>query len=538
MKLKNIILISLTLMSIIYNSSKAATLLVGTGGGDCGFPNILTALNFASSGDTIAVAVGTYSGIEAQLTIDRNLILKGGLSENCQIFTNELTVLQSDLPGAVINVDVSGGNEVTISGFDISGSQLDILSSYTSGIHVTGAGTLKLENTLIHDNQSSLGGGISAINNAIIDISANTEIYSNTSLSAGGGIYCFDCSIFAVDTLIGKKQNGIEMGNSTSNSNASGGGIYAENANIALGVTNITSGTVNVNYNKSNNGSGIALKNSNLSFGFKGSQISYNSSQILEGLAVGTAILGLGDSQVNLTDIKVTDNEFGVALNMKDSSDLMVKSSCSKPPCSEISRNKGTAVRIESDATAFVSQTLIDGNSQTAVLEALSDTHSLITIENSVISNHNNIPDSAELFFTSGFGEIQMWHVTVSNNQDPNNAFNIFRSVNNNSPITFDSGIIYGNSSPDLYANGDPFVQIRSSIIQYPITGGMVNVLQADPLLIDDYHISFNSPAIDLVTEIILPIDIENDLRPQGIAFDAGADEWTDLIFKNGFEQN
>ena len=105
----------------------------------------------------------------------------------------------------------------------------------------------------------------------------------------------------------------------------------------------------------------------------------------------------------------------------------------------------------------------------------------------------------------------------------------------------FDGGIIWGNDVTGLTDNNfNGSVMISNSIIQFPPVG-YPNTLQSDPLFKNpangDYHIKFGSPAVDHFNSVLM-VDFEGDSRPQGLLDDAGADEWTDLIFKNSFEQD
>lgn len=190
---------------------------------------------------------------------------------------------------------------------------------------------------------------------------------------------------------------------------------------------------------------------------------------------------------------------------------------------------------VVNDATALIQKTLMTGNTESS--GAFANQNAVINIENSIISNYNS-PDSY-LFSAASMGEINLTNVTIANNVYPN-ATSLFRTIGANSSIDFIGGIIWGNTFDSLVDDGGNGITISHSIIQYESTG-LTNTIQADPLFTNptngDYHIKYNSPARDHFNSN-LNKDFEGDNRPQGLLDDAGADEWTDLIFNNEFEQN
>jgi len=514
-----------------YNKQGGNTLTVGPNV-QCAFPTIQLAINFAIPGDTIFVADDLIIGTNAKLNIDKELTLVGGLDSTCQVFTANRTYLQLDDFGPVINIDVSGGKNVILSGFDISGAEHSALEDYDGGLVIAGDGSVTITNSHIHDNASFFGGGITVRNGTELILKENTEIYNNTAISNGGGIFCSDSEVKAHDVLIGRFNNGVSQGNVVTGTDNSGGGIYSNTCTVFLGITNSGNGAVEVSYNKSDSGAGIFAYNSGISFTFEGSQIKFNSASTLT-TSQGVAIHAQGNSSVQVHDLQVTDNDSGSLFRATDTADLSITSTCNNPPCSIIARNKGVFAWIVQDATGLIQNSIIKENTESSGV--LTNQNGVLDIENCIISDYNT--PSNGFFSAAALSIINFTNVSIANN-NLSNATSMLRTIGPNSEINFTGGIIWGNTISNLVDDGGSGITVNHSIIQYDATD-LTNTIQADPLFNNpddgDYHITYDSPARDHFNSS-LNNDFEGDSRPQGLLDDAGADEWTDLIFAHGFE--
>ncbi|MFK8012480.1 MAG: hypothetical protein AB8B80_10590 [Marinicellaceae bacterium] len=522
---------------LLKNNQLGNSLTAGPGP-DCDFPNILTAINFAASGDSIFIADSTYEGLEAKLTINKDLSLIGGLDSNCQVFTVNRTKLQLNGPGPAVEIDVSGGRTVTLSGLDISNTQEDIKNDYNSGVHITGNGNVTIGNTHLHNNNAFDGGGLSVIGGATVILNENTEIYNNTVSRYGGGIFCGSSFIYAYDVAIGKIMDNNDLGNKAVNDGSSGGGIYANSCEITLGETVFGNGPVEINYNQGQLGAGIFTLNSILNFSHESSQLNFNKSSI-GNLGNGNAVVASGNSQIFLNDLKVSDNFEGNTIQISGTSHLAMGSTCSKPPCSMIQRNQGSSIALLNQASADISQTLISDNSSPLSVISINGTNQNgLKMNNSIISNNTSNSSSQSIISTNSNVLLEFENMTIAHNDTYGS---IVTGFGNGGLINFNGGIIWGNIAINLTdENFIGVLNVSNSVIQYN-PAGMINTLFGDPLFVNpessDFHIQYDSPARDLFDSNLIN-DFEGDGRPQGNADDAGADEWTDLIFKNSFEQD
>lgn len=155
--------------------------------------------------------------------------------------------------------------------------------------------------------------------------------------------------------------------------------------------------------------------------------------------------------------------------------------------------------------------------------EDLADTGSSHTIENNVI--FNNQEGGIEISIDVNNGRI--YHNTIASNQGT--GLNIAASVSGHD---IKNNIIYQNSDQLLPGSGNTF----DYNLYYPdisFSGKGVHSISGYPLFVDpsnptyDFHLQSTSPAIDSGTEVGINKDIEGNLRPQGLAPDIGAYEFS-----------
>ncbi len=207
------------------------------------------AIGKAATGDTIKVAVGTYTGTGTEVVlISKSVSLSGGWNAS---FTTQSGT--STIDGQNAHVGVSAASTVTLDRFTIENGQGDFGGGiYNSGnvtitvsssliqnnsvtysgggIYNNNSGTLTLNNTTISNNLATYGGGIS---NGWGNVTLNNTTIRNNSAYHGGGIDNFGSFV---------------LNNSTVNNNFSdsyAGGIYAEQGSLTLNNSTISNNLTN-----------------------------------------------------------------------------------------------------------------------------------------------------------------------------------------------------------------------------------------------------------------------------------------------------
>ncbi|MDD5680162.1 MAG: right-handed parallel beta-helix repeat-containing protein [Candidatus Omnitrophica bacterium] len=193
----------------ISGTSFAATLNVPTQ-----YSTIQAAIDAATSGDTINVAVGTYN---EYLTLKSGITLKGtgGGVVTPDNFSDD-SIIDGSNAGRPVTCEII--SNVVIDGFTIRNGYGD---TYGGNIYYNGASG-KVKNNLIINGRTNFsgacgwGGGI-CCNSSQVEITGNI-IKNNTAWGRGGGIYLqYSGSMIAKNTIYG-------------NSSDFGGGIYCYHA--------------------------------------------------------------------------------------------------------------------------------------------------------------------------------------------------------------------------------------------------------------------------------------------------------------------
>ncbi len=218
------------------------------------YPNISAAITAASSGDTILVAAGTYSGA-TNINLNfggKNLILvsasgPGSTTIDCggTSGTNERAFIfkTGETSAAVVNgftilhgyESSTGGGAIAISAassptIENCVFENDVNGNYGGAIYATGAGSNPAISNCTFSLDSTVGlgsgGGIGMDTSASVAVT-NCQFDSNTAANAAAGIY-----ISAATAVI----TSCSFGSNTSSSSDGGGGsaIYGVNSQITL----------------------------------------------------------------------------------------------------------------------------------------------------------------------------------------------------------------------------------------------------------------------------------------------------------------
>jgi hypothetical protein len=196
------------------------------------------AVGKASSGDTVYVSIGTYTGSGDEVVLlDRDITISGGWDGSFNS-VNELSVVDGEhlRKGILVN----NGVTAVVEGFTIqNGSAIQGGGISLSGGGVYNGGTLTMNNVVITGNTAQNGGGIangggdsSSIGNLTL---VNTWIDGNSASDAGGGIYNYIGTLIANNTSITNNTAG-DAGGGIMNyccSGPNGGTVILNNSTVS-----------------------------------------------------------------------------------------------------------------------------------------------------------------------------------------------------------------------------------------------------------------------------------------------------------------
>ena len=201
----------LTLLSVLFATASYATTHVVDPGGNGDFLSIQPALTFASSGDTITVAAGTYTG-----SSNKNLSFGGKDLVLLSTTGAANTIIDGEGSGFAFSFTGGESSAAIVDGFTITrapdGSPIQIVGSSPS-----------IRGCLIVDNavSTNAGGGV------YIDMGSptftNCDIVENSNSIHGGGVFVSNASPSFENCSI--------IGNSTL---GRGGGLWLENSTASL----------------------------------------------------------------------------------------------------------------------------------------------------------------------------------------------------------------------------------------------------------------------------------------------------------------
>ncbi|MFT5586434.1 MAG: putative outer membrane repeat protein, partial [Cognaticolwellia sp.] len=335
------------LLLLLASPSLAATLTVGSSGS---YSTVQSAVNAASTGDTITIAAGTYtedvdtkgkdltlvgagsskvtidaSGNDSALTVDKGetVTVQGvsltGSDQGVNVVGSTLTVSDLDIygmtgdsagggfllsDGAIVDVSdtlvrgIKVGNSAyggAVFASDSSASFTDCTfknnQSYQGGAFYSVNSTLEITDSSIWGNESTLKGGGLQIRQGSSATLLRVEIYENSSDDQGGGINVEDSDLSCQNCSITDNQAGD-----------SGGGVAVDGA-LSSGVSFTGKNSVISGNSAVGAGGGLYVWDAKLTLG---GELSDNT---VSGSSARGAGLYYGKNKLNLTDLNISGHK-------------------------------------------------------------------------------------------------------------------------------------------------------------------------------------------------------------------------------------
>ncbi len=429
------------------------------------------------------------------------------LVSGLQMFNNSqngLNVLSNTngLADVILNdVTVNFNND---SGVDCSGSN--------TNVRVAGESE-------ISDNDAPSGGGMFVHDGCTMNVYSPVQIKNNSANTSGGGVNVSN-AIFNAIGVYAYCENGICFGDDSEpvvisgndgdaddNLNGSGGAIIASGQS-----TEVTMNNTRITNNHAFIGGGMyVVGGAKLSLaGYEEPvQSCWNPSACVE-IKNNTANTGGGfyaagaNSEITIHAAHFTNNR----------------------------SNNGAAGVVSGEATALVSASVVYGNG---------------LLNDAVYSNNSLFRLSGGIDFSPG---LTLNAVSIADNHLTGVVFNNNRGdLDVSSSIVFDTHNVYQETGNNATQQFECVIAHEKTSFLGDGTVSVVNPLNT-PVFINpqqgDYHLVFNSPAIDYChkTENEVLTDIDYDQRgiddPDNVdlfgLYDIGADEFNDLIFRDDFE--
>ncbi len=281
----------------------------------CTYTTIQAAITTASSGDTIQIAPGTYSG---PLTIDKSVTLRGAGEDQTTVSGGGpvLTITGSGVSVTVKGITITGGSSsgngggianlqssLTLDGSGVVGNSVGNRYAYGAGGGIYNTGTVRLHDCSVSNNSAQDEGG--GIDNEGGTVSI-TNCWVEDGAAVGGGIYSSGGTVTLHKSFL--EDNDASTGTPLGVVNGDGGGIYLSGGTITLVHTILSS-------NSAGEGGGIFVA-SGMAVVLH-SPVSFNiASGLLHNTAAGTYVKdgGMGggilvsSGMLRISNSSVTDN--------------------------------------------------------------------------------------------------------------------------------------------------------------------------------------------------------------------------------------
>jgi len=575
--MKNFIL--LLILMFFVTQSQALYITLGTDE-ECDFNSDSTTIQNLIDSDYDEIRITNQSTYIENLYVPKSKLIIGGYA-NCDDAHNDIVTSESIIDGNDTYSVITFASENDIRNISTL-ENLELINGlgadYTHGGGITvnedsPAGlSLTLDNVTISENKAFYGGGLFVKGTYNVQVYIqNSLILKNTATINGGGIYCDDIAL-NLNQNTGVRYNKIEPEQAFG---GDGGGIYSDDCNIVLRTAsrNTLTDLNGISHNKATgNGGGIYMRNNSvLSADYRAEpypvNINNNSADSdNDGIGQGGGIFAQ-ESHVYMygSTFKSNSAASGAALAIVDNSEFTSTSRLNycwnRSKCNEYSNNfttsnggKGGVMYINNSEAIFAFTRFFENHADLGII-LNAESNSSVSITQSTIFKNGEGGDSSwndNYLYRFVNSDLEILNSTSADNDSSSASFRFF-----NSPYKIYNSIFHNPSISSLSHSQGSLGELKCVITRD--TSGIQNtsnVVMDDPLFVDrennDYHLSVNSPAIDLcdnehenVNLYVYDLDMDGDLvgwddptitDVMGIV-DAGSDESYigDIIFSSSF---
>jgi len=372
------------------------------------------------------------------------------------------------------------------------------------GLYLTNDDTVRMEATGGHwfafntNSATGSGGGAAVINAGTLEFVGHVQMNSNHADVNGGAVFLDNAS--GLDMVA----SGTDRPEIETNWADNGGGVYAMGGSSVACADGLFGLSLGGNEARVGSGGAIYLDSSTLKTVnciFLNNQAALN----------GGAIFSLSSEVQIASDFDTCDPLLG--------SCSLFKGNLADSDMDE--SGNGGAI-FNTSASLYTSHTVFNGNSAYlggAIYQTTNDSKS--RVENSLFYRNSSEGSYGSAILVS-LGDFSVEHITLANNTGAP-AF----TADSAETMEVENSIAWNNT--DGFSGSSSFSSI-CNIDQAGFVGTSTDPFFIDPGAGDDYHLGWNSPAIDACASG-LPVDLDAVSRPMNGLYDMGAYEYLKYIF-------
>lgn len=518
----------------------------------CDYADLQTAINAAQNGAELRLRNTTFTGNFS--IFGKDLSLRGGY-ESCNATSPTFSsTLDADNSGRPLTIGQSmTATEVTL--VDLVLENGDSVSR-GGGLLIDGSEAdheATLDDVTVRFNSSDSNGGAIYLfgdGDHRLTIRGDTLVFDNAAGNEGGGIYCSGRDGAGLVIL----EDGTLLGNESTNE---GGGISLHDCNLFTEP----GARIASNIGGSVGGGVAAIGSSFVRLDGDGSDVLVSNS-VSSSTGDGGGLFVADTATAEVINAVIRDNSASTGGGIFARGDATVtmgydsNGTCPPPDCSRLSDNSGeagAALFVTDNASVAVRQSRITGNTASNEAAVAAVSGGALYIESSFIYGNSGV-----LVFRMAFeGDLSIVWSSLADNIDSTDSSELIRLIADDQTATslsLYSNIIHDPGRNVLAINdtfGSNFTTDFDCLLSHElasIDGETRSQVVSDPKFVDsaagDYHIMPSSAAVDFCDDTHVPTggDIDGQSRgfplAAGLAFDVGADEFNDGLFRDRFESN